>query len=438
VDTELDRAAARRQGRARGVLGLPARAVAAVLRRVLVRYARGRPRGTDDGPPKVTILMVSGWGKGGTTRTMLNVAEYLAERHEVEIISLWRLREEPVFDHPPGVRVTALDDLRPAARPRGLRGLPRRVLAALPSALVEPGDRWSSAFSLLSDIRLVRMLRGERGILIATRPTLNLMAALLDPPGLTLIGSEHMHLSSHKKPIRRAMRRLYPRLDAFVVLTEGGLRDYEKHLNGDDVKLLRIPNSARDLGEPADLTAKTVLAAGRLTKQKGFDLLVPAWAQVAEKHPDWRLRICGEGLMRPRLEELVSEHGLGDSIELPGACDMDEAMGSSSIFVMSSRYEGFPLILIEAMSKAMAVVSFDCPTGPADVIDNGRNGLLVPFGDVDALGRAILELIEDEDLRRRCGPAAAETAATFRIENIGPMWEELFEELRPGRSPTSR
>ena len=389
-----------------------------------MRYARARPRGTSDGPPKVFILMVSGWGKGGTTRTMLNVAEYLSHRHEVEIISLWRMREEPVFEHPPGVRVTALDDLRPSAR----RGPLERLLAALPSTLVERGDRWSSAFSLLSDIRLVRILRRQTGIAITTRPALNLMAALLDPPGLTLIGSEHMHLSSHKKPIRRAMKRLYSRLDAFVVLTEGGLRDYEKHLNG-KAELRLIPNSARDLGEPADLSAKTVLAAGRLTKQKGFDMLLPAWAQVAPKHPDWRLRICGEGALRKQLEAQIEELGLADSVALPGACDMDEAMGNASIFVMSSRFEGFPLILIEAMSKAMAVVSFDCPTGPADVIDTGRNGILVPFRDVDALARGILDLIEDEDLRRRCGSAAADTARYYRIENIGSMWDELFAEL---------
>ena len=395
-----------------------------IVRGALVRYARARPGDAGKGPPKVIILMVSGWGKGGTTRTMLNVAEYLAERHEVEIISLWRMREEPVFEHPPTVRVTALDDLRPSARRLGLR----RLLASFPSALVEPGDRWSSAFSLLSDIRLVRMLRRQTGILITTRPALNLMAALLDPPGLTLIGSEHMHLASHKKRIRRLMRQLYPRLDAFVVLTEGALRDYEKHLDG-DIPLRLIPNSARYLGEPADLSAKTVLAAGRLTGQKGFDLLLPAWAQVAPKHPDWQLRICGEGQMRKRLEAQIEELGLGDSVELPGACDMDEAMGAASIFVMSSRYEGFPLILIEAMSKALAVVSFDCPTGPADVIDSGRNGILVELGDVDGLARALLELIEDEDLRRRCGPAAAETARDFRIEKVGPMWEDLFAEL---------
>jgi len=424
VDNELDRAAARRQRRAAGVLALPARAVRAVLRRVLVRYARAKPRPAGDGPPKVIILMVSGWGKGGTTRTMLNVAEYLSPRHEVEIISLWRMREEPVAEHPPGVPVIALDDLRPSVR----RGPLERLLAAIPSPLVEPGDRWSSAFSLLSDIRLVRMLRRQRGILVTTRPALNLMAALLDPPGLTLIGSDHMNLDRYAKSIKQTMWRRYSRLDALVVLTEGTLRGYKKHLDG-ATKLRLIPNSARDLGEPADLSSKTVLAAGRLTKQKGFDMLIPAWTKVAAKHPDWRLRICGEGLLRDRLEELVQEHGVGDSVSLAGACDMNEAMGSSSIFVMSSRFEGFPLILIEAMSKALAVVSFDCPTGPADIIDNGENGLLVEFKNVDALADAITRFIEDEDLRRRCGPAAAETAKRYRIEEVGPMWDELFAEV---------
>ena len=424
MDNELDRSAARRQRRARGILGLPARGVAQILRGVLVRYARAKPRAAVEGPPKVIILMVSGWGKGGTTRTMLNVAEYLSPRHEVEIISLWRLRDEPVFEHPEGVRVTALDDLREGHRARGLK----RLLAAMPSALVEPGDRWSSAFSLLSDVRLARMLRREQGILITTRPALNLMAALLDPPGLTLIGSDHMNLERYAKSIKQTMWRRYPRLDALVVLTEGTLRGYEKHLNG-ATKLRLIPNSARDLGEPADLSSTTVLAAGRLTKQKGFDMLIPAWTKVAAKHPDWKLRICGEGQLRNQLEALVEEQGVGDSVSLAGACDMNEAMGSSSIFVMSSRFEGFPLILIEAMSKAMAVISFDCPTGPSDVIENGENGLLVEFKNVDALADAINRFIEDEDLRRRCGPAAAETAKRYRIEEVGPMWDELFAEL---------
>ena len=113
--------------------------------------------------------------------------------------------------------------------------------------LVHPAETWATSFSLLSDIRLVRMLRRRTGILIATRPGLNLIAALLQPPGLTLVGCEQMHLEAHDPQLRGEMQRLYPRLDALVVLTEGALRDYDAHLSG-RLKLARIPNSARELG----------------------------------------------------------------------------------------------------------------------------------------------------------------------------------------------
>ena len=253
----------------------------------------------------MTILTVSGWGKGGTTRAMLNLAEYLKGKHEIEIIGLWRIRDEPFFEHPEGVPVHAMEDLRPGHQPRGVNAL----LARIPSVLVHPGDRWSTSFSLLSDIRLVRRLRRRTGILITTRPALNLLAGLLRPPGLIMIGQEQMHLGAHKPELNAAMPGLYKHLDAFAVLTEGAREDYDRHLNG-KVKLVRIPNSARELGAPADLDAKRVLAAGRLTRQKGFDWLIPAWAQVEAKHPDWKLRICGEGNWRERLEAQVAELGL--------------------------------------------------------------------------------------------------------------------------------
>jgi glycosyltransferase involved in cell wall biosynthesis len=435
--SELDKAASKRTGwGTRAAAWPPVRLVARVIRGLLVRYARAQPREepAGDGPPRVTILTVSGWGKGGTTRTMLNLAGYLAPDHEVEIISLWRTREEPFFEHPDGVPVYALDDLRPAARPRGLRGLPARVLGRLPSVLAHPGDRWATSFSLLSDVRLVRKLRRRTGMLLTTRPALNLIAGILDPPGLITIGGEHMHLNAHSKDLRKAMARVYRRLDAFAVLTETAKRDYEKFLNGNDVKLVRIPNAARDLGEPADLDAKRVLAAGRLTRQKGFDRLLPAWAQVERRHPDWTLRICGEGMARERLEGLIEEHGL-KNVELPGSCDdMGAEMSNASIFALSSRFEGFPLILLEAMSKGMAPVSFDCPTGPDEVIDDGRNGLIVPPDDVDAFAAALLRMVEDDELRHRCGPAAAETARAFSMDAIGAMWDELFRELQEART----
>ena len=193
----------------------------------------------------MTILTVSGWGKGGTTRAMLNLAEYLKGKHEIEILGLWRIRDEPFFEHPEGVPVYAMEDLRPGHQPRGLNGL----LARIPSVLVHPGDRWSTSFSLLSDIRLVRKLRRRTGILITTRPALNLLAGLLQPPGLIMIGQEQMHLGAHKPEVNAAMPGLYKNLDAFAVLTEGARADYDRHLKG-KVKLVRIPNSARELGAP--------------------------------------------------------------------------------------------------------------------------------------------------------------------------------------------
>lgn len=432
---ELEKAAAQRKGFALRALGSPpARAGARVVRALLVRYARAEPRARDHSdPPKVTILTVSPWGKGGTTRSMLNLAGYLKDKHEVEMIGLWRLRDEPFFEHPPGVPMHAMDDLRPGHRARGLKG----VLGRIPSVLVHPDDRWSTSFSLLSDVRLVRHLRRRTGILITTRPALNLVAALIDPPGVIQIGQEQMHLGAHSDELNAAMPRLYPRLDAFAVLTEGAREDYDRHLKG-KVRLVRIPNSARDLGEPANLDAKRVLAAGRLTRQKGFDWLIPAWAQVERKHPDWTLRICGEGNWRERLEAQVADLGL-KNVELPGSCaDMADQMSNASIFALSSRFEGFPLILCEAMSKGMAPVAFDCPTGPSEMIRDAENGLIVPLGDVDGFAAALRRMIEDDELRHRCGRGALETGRGFKMEAIGPMWDRLFEELLSERRQLGR
>lgn len=415
------------------------RAATAAARKALIRHAAAAPRPDDEAGAdrRVVILLFSAWGMGGTIRTTLNLAAYLAEQdYDVEIISVMRTRPAPFFgEFPPGVKVTALDDKRPDAPRPGLTGPTRRLLRACPSVLVHPSERWADWFNLWTDVRLVRKLRRRTGTLIATRPGLNLIAAELSPPGMVTIGEEHMHLRHHDRPLRKSMRRLYPRLDAFAVLTEGTRRQYEDVLDG-HVHLAMIPNSVRDLGgRTADLEAKTVLAAGRLVAQKGFDYLIPAFAQVAAAHPDWRLRICGRGKLRERLEAMVEDHGLADVVTLaPPAEDMAAELESASIFALSSRFEGFPLMLLEAMSKGMAVVSFDCPTGPADIIDDHRNGVLAAPRDVDSLARGLLEMIEDEELRRRCGAAAVETARDYRMDAIGPLWDDFLRAVREERS----
>jgi glycosyltransferase involved in cell wall biosynthesis len=242
------------------------------------------------------------------------------------------------------------------------------------------------------------------------------------------VGQEHMNFSAHRSAVKRAIKRRYPKLDALVVLTEHDREEYSRVL-GDSVPVERIPNAVPRLDGPTSpLTAKTVLAAGRLMRQKDFGRLIRAFDLVVQKNPDWQLRICGRGPRRRALEALIDERGLGESVVLAGAVpNLGEEMANASMLAMSSRFEGFPMVLLEAMSKGLPVASFDVPTGPRDIIDDRRNGLLVPHQDVPALAAAINELIEDEELRRRCGEGALETAERYRMAVVGPQWERLLE-----------
>jgi glycosyltransferase involved in cell wall biosynthesis len=408
----------------RTVLALLAHAALWPVRRLLRAYARATPRSEDraGSERRVTILLRSAWGMGGTIRTVHNLAGHLASRgYEVEILSVYRSRRKPFFAFPPGVRVTALDDRRDGRR---------RLLRRVPSALAHPagaGPRWN----LWVDVQLVRRLRRRTGFLITTRPVLNLISADLRLPGLVRVGQEHMSHDLWGPRLQRAMAAAYGWLDVLVALTEGDRARYEQVLGG-AVRTERIPNSVSALGGPEpDLATPVMIAAGRLTPQKGFDRLIDAFAKVADEHPGWRVTIAGKGELRGRLQRRIDRAGLTGRVELTGAVrDMGAAMARASVFVLSSRAEGFPLILLEAMGKGLAPVAFDCRTGPADIIDDRRNGLLVPDGDVDALAAAMSEMMGDEELRRRCAGAARETARDYEMGTaIGPRWEALLADV---------
>jgi glycosyltransferase involved in cell wall biosynthesis len=396
------------------------RLLAAALR----RWARsGAPR-SSEGNGGVTILIMHAWGMGGTIRIALDVAAYLAAHHDVEILSLVRRRDEPFFALPPGVVVTAVDDQRPGSAPPAAR-----LLRRLPSVLAHPADRnVAKASTLWTDVCLVRRLRRRGGgLLIGTRPGLSVLALDLARPAVRVVGHEHMHLSAHPPPLRALIRARYPELAAVITLTRADRREFAAALGDGAVPLVRMPNATRDLGGPApELTGRVVLAAGRLGRQKGFDLLIRAFVRVNAEHPDWELRICGGGPGRAALERLVDDLGLTGTVTFTGPVSaLGEAMSEASMFVLSSRFEGFPLVLLEAMSKGLPPVSFDCPTGPGELIDDHRNGILVPAGDVGALARGMIELIEDPVLRRRCGAEATRTAEAYGMDVIGPRWDRF-------------
>jgi glycosyltransferase involved in cell wall biosynthesis len=404
--------------------------VAWALLRTAIGRRSGRRAGERDAR-RVHILLMNAYGMGGTIRTTLNLAEHLTQTHEVELISVIRRRERPIFRFPDGVEVTALDDRRRSAPEESAWA---RRLRNWPSLLVHPDDWAFAASNPWTDLQLIRKLRSlEGGVLITTRPAFNLVAATLAPARVVTIGQEHLNFHAHRPGLARAITRHYAKLDAVVVLTHDDRRDYAELLGETGPRVVRITNALPRLrGEPEHEREKVVLAAGRVTWQKGFDLLIQAYEPVAEKHPDWKLRIYGHGARFERLRTRVRKRGLYNDIFLMGATQrLGELMSRASVFALSSRYEGFGMVIVEAMSKGLPVVSFDCPRGPAEIIEDGRDGILVPNGDVEALTRALLELIEDDERRARYGAAALEKARTFDIGVIGAQWEALFDELVP-------
>jgi glycosyltransferase involved in cell wall biosynthesis len=390
---------------------------------------------------RVRYIVFNAYAAGGTTRSVVNQANALCAEHDVEIASVYRHRETPRFAIDPRVRVVPLTELRSDGSrrtdPEGTRTWLMRNARRFSNPLPHRHDFRFRQWHPPVDVRLLRYLRAAGdGILVTTRPGLTLLAARMVPRRLVKVAQDHMNLVSYEPALRDAIVRAYPRFDAVVVLTERDRATYQQALAGSGTRLECIPNGVpRPRLAAAALDAKVLLAAGRLQPQKGFDLLLDAFHPVAVKHPDWQLWIFGAGTRRDALAAQIQRLGLTGRAHLKGTTErLDEQFAAASAFVLSSRFEGLPMVLLEAMTAGLPVVAFDCPTGPAEVITHERSGLLVPALDVAGLAAGICELIEDPAKRRAMGAAAREDAERYSITTVRRRWEELFIDLNPPRT----
>lgn len=216
------------------------------------------------------------------------------------------------------------------------------------------------------------------------------------------------------------------KLAAFAVLTYEDASSWEELKN-----VIVIPNPTSFYPDVlSDSTNKQVITAGRYVSQKGFDRLIIAWKKVVDVHPDWILKIYGDGWQRKQLQRQIEDLGLSGSCFLEHTTsDLGAKFQESSIFVLSSRFEGFGLVIIESMAYGLPVVAFDCHCGPSEIISDGVDGLLVAEGDIEKLAEKIIWLIEHEELRKEMGKHARQKVEKYKIEYIGAKWESLFESL---------
>lgn len=258
----------------------------------------------------------------------------------------------------------------------------------------------------------------------------NVMALLAArPSGVPVIISERNNptLQQFNAFWRMARAYSYPKAFSFVTMTKGAAVYYPEHQRP---RTTIIPNPV-NLPENWENRRKgqTITAVGRLTEQKQFHLLIDAFASIAPQFPDWNLTIWGEGTLRTDLEQQRSRLGLDDRIDLPGLTQKPGGwVETADIFVLSSAYEGWPNVIVEAMAAELPVVAFDCEHGVSDMIEDGVNGRIVPLDDVPALAQALASLLKDPELRRSLAARALEASARFDTGIIADQWVQIVDQ----------
>jgi GalNAc-alpha-(1->4)-GalNAc-alpha-(1->3)-diNAcBac-PP-undecaprenol alpha-1,4-N-acetyl-D-galactosaminyltransferase len=358
---------------------------------------------------------------GGAERALLDTAALLSERgHHVTVLTF----ESPMSDAYPV--------------PAGLS----RVALGVPG---QSGNRLRGILNNLHRITSlraeVRRLRPDVVVSYLTRTNIICLLALLGT-GRPVVATEHNVATLNDAPMQtvwRTLRRLlYPLMARVVVVSKGLARQYA-WLRADKLSVIYNFLPASRASEPETFgflsdDVRYIVGMGRLEPEKGFDRLIKAFHRVEKDCPGWKLIIVGEGSLRAELSRLIASLGLTGRIELPGRVSSPCTLfRRCDLFCLSSESEGFGLVLVEAMSAGLAVISFDCDFGPREIITPGVSGILVPAGNIPALSRAIASLVKNDERRARLAQQGLESVGRFAPDEILNRWEALFRSLTDQR-----
>ena len=359
--------------------------------------------------PRTVLLVNEQLAGGGAERQLIHIAEHLAAAGDRVMIVTWASPQVPdAYPLPANLERLHLR-----------RREPRRKAARIAA----------TASTWLKLVNLIRRTRAD--IIISFSDVSNMLSTLASRatgvPIIVSIRADPDAVYALKPHWRRPALATYRRANTVVVQTEA-LAGWCQAVCGRAAVV--IPNMMvlkSPVRSPMSGRERRVVSLASLDPRKGHDVLIRAFARARREAGDWTLRILGEGTERGRLEQLAAEEGIADRFELPGFDhSVADVLDRSSVFALASRFEGFPNALIEAMAMGMAAVATDSRYGPADIIDHGRNGLLVAVDDVDGLADALAQLMTDEELRERLGAAARSVRERYSPGTIMSLWRDTI------------
>lgn len=365
---------------------------------------------------------------GGMERVITNKANYLAQKYNYEVVILtYEKSEEQFFKLDSKVKVINLgiDYLKVSDNKnifiRKIKNIYKfkkhqkrfeEIVKRLNPDIITTWERISSSICINSDIKCKKIIEchvDKKNFIDVERK--NLIYKILD----------RYRNKKEKDNIGK--------WDKLIVLTNEGKLEWEKEKNIKNIEV--IPNflSFYPL-KTSECKNKTIISVGRLELQKGYDELIEVWNKLFQKYSDWKLEIYGEGSLKKELQEKIDKLGMTNSLLLKGVDKniMDKYL-KSSIYVMSSRYEGFGMVLVEAMACGLPVISFDCPCGPKDIIKDGEDGFLIRNRDLNEMANKLEFLIKNEEKRKNMGEKAHQNIARYSKDKVMLQWKNLFEEL---------
>jgi len=380
-------------------------------------------------PRDVFIVCNNTDAMGGLQRWAHHLARLLVGRgHRVTLVGVTHAAEPQLYRSEESYDVRVLHhDWRPPA----LRHRPRTLSQRL-NAAAWARDLWRTAEMRKGVDRLSSIFASARrpgGVIIAAQVWAMEWVARADTGGMKVIGMSHESYDASRRSTRhRRGKEFFAGTDRFLTLTaedaDAWARDGMTNADHMPNPLHVSPNRFPTLAEPV------VACVGRLSYEKGVDMLLEAWERVAPEHPDWRLHIYGDGPAAPDLRHQAESAGLSGSVEFKGMTDdIEAALTEASIFALPSRDEGFPMSVLESMAYGLPTVGFDCAPGVRELLNEEENGLLAERGDIFAFAEALDRLMGDAALRRSMGAAARNSVLRFHPDTVLDRWERLFSLL---------